>query len=140
MGQLWEFPVTPLTTQAVARLRTAIPRRRPQNAIGIDVSFCDGHVELDAATFVMLGEGVSEVHIPLTDRQKTAACVLVSIAAFYHDLWEIECGIKEHANVRLRPEYEVLDLRFKEDARRKLNIEVYGYYYEGMNGGLAVYF
>lgn len=111
-----EFTVTPAIAHAVALLRAAIPA---------------GAAKIDVELSPERG---------FTERHKAAASMLVGSVAYHHEhMVGLYGEIDEHTNKAQKARHLAARAALARDIRRKLNIEVVGYYYDGLEGMVTVY-
>lgn len=137
-----DFAVTPVVKHAVNVLRAIRPRDgMPAEAIGIDISFSNGQFEGGAKlVFADAANKRDSVEIPLTEQQQTAAHMLISVAAYHHEQMCAVFGEEDDSGTgRMPKELEVALKQLREDIRRKLNIDLIGYFLNELGGGVTLY-
>ncbi|MEU9685351.1 hypothetical protein [Amycolatopsis japonica] len=151
-GWATEFTMTPAILHAVGLLRNLASRNDlPSECTGIGVSFSDGSIEYGGATLIIADVDMGkETPAPrvlkLTEFEQAAAVMLVSIAAYHHgQLCEIFGEQGEDGLIS--PRLQAAKVQFAEDVRRKLGIELDGYFIEhvdnrptleGVTGGIEI--
>jgi uncharacterized membrane protein len=119
-----KLTVTPLITHAVEVLRSAIPQGAVKISVSIDID--SGQTEFDGAS--------------LTEEQTAAAWMLVAVAAYHRGQMVAAYGtVISEDDDRIPQKMQAAQEHFEEDVRRKLNIEMDGFVFNGLSGILTVF-